>query len=575
LVRAARAPLLALVVLAARAPEVRAADAADTTQAADSSRGTWAEARGLADGGRYDEALAVIRRGLQRSPDDIDLRWLEAGVTGWAGRHEQAVRLYEGLVAQHPELVREVRTDLATERLWAGDPHGALRDLNVRLVEEPTDHDARVMRALALSHADRLSESLAAYDSLLTESPGDPDLELERARVLNWMGRNREAVRAYRDELARDPNDRGAQLGLARVENWSGLHRRAAARLAPLAQAPDVEPEVLKTLAYACYWSGDPGRARDWLDLYLAREPHDREGLELQDQLARELSPGLTGGVARSDDSDGLRIRTTTMELSLPIGRRNTATLGWQRDNVSDAGGTVDPLQYRGGLQTIWSAACVTRATFAVCDLGSSGGTSGEGELALTVRPDDRTRIDAGVSRDLIMTRLALTGGVAARTFVGGIDWSPAERFTLHADARQRFYSDDNRSQAEAAWARIQAYSDRTRKLALSVRGEQLRTRRDLDNGYYDPAQYQEWGPGAEMEWTPSPGVTISGNGWTGWQRERDAETRPFVNVSGRAEWTIRNLATLAIEGGRSNSNLQTTSGYERKQWAVSVTKGF
>src|SRR5439155_5921271 len=98
------------------------------------------------------------------------------------------------------ELVREVRTDLATERLWAGDPQGALRDLDVRLVEEPADHEARVMRALALSHADRLRESLAAYDSLLAESPGDAGLELERARVLNWMGRNAEAVKAYRAE---------------------------------------------------------------------------------------------------------------------------------------------------------------------------------------------------------------------------------------------------------------------------------------------------------------------------------------------------------------------------------------
>ncbi len=551
------------------------ADSAHAAARADSSRTAWGDARARADAGRYDDALTVIRRGLARHPDDIDLRWLEAGVTGWAGRHAEAVRLYEALAAQHPELVRELRTDLATERLWAGDPQGALRDLDVRLAEEPTDHDARVMRALALSHADRLTESLAAYDSLLAESPDDAALKVQRARVLNWMGRNREAIRAYRDELARDPDNRDARLGLAQVENWSGLHRRAIARLEPLAGSANAEPEVLKTLAFAHYWSGNTGGARDWLDLYLAREPYDPEGLELRQRIERESRPSLTGGYARSDDSDGLRIGTTTTELSVPLGTHNTVVLGAQRDNVRDPGGTVDPLLLTASLVTSWSAEWVTRAAGGTCDLGSSGGTSGVGELGVTWRPADRLRFDAGMARELVMTRISLARGISAQTWVGGADWSPSERWTLHADARQRFYSDDNRSQSEAAWVRNQVFSDRTRKLAVLARAEQLRTRRDLDNGYYDPAQYAEGGPGAEAEWTPRRDLTISATGWTGWQRERGAETRTFVNVSGRVEWVIEHLATLALEGGRSNSNLQTASGYERKRWAISVTRGF
>jgi hypothetical protein len=45
--------------------------------------------------------------------------------------------------------------------------------------------------------------------------------------------------------------------------------------------------------------------------------------------------------------------------------------------------------------------------------------------------------------------------------------------------------------------------------------------------------------------------------------------------VSGRVQWVIERLATFALEGGRSNSNLQSASGYERKRWAISVTRGF
>ena len=36
-----------------------------------------------------------------------------------------------------------------------------------------------------------------------------------------------------------------------------------------------------------------------------------------------------------------------------------------------------------------------------------------------------------------------------------------------------------------------------------------------------------------------------------------------------------RNAITLSLEGGHSNSNLSSSSGYERRFWAVSASKGF
>ncbi|HUK62607.1 MAG TPA: hypothetical protein VLV15_04710, partial [Dongiaceae bacterium] len=97
----------------------------------------------------------------------------------------------------------------------------------------------------------------------------------------------------------------------------------------------------------------------------------------------------------------------------------------------------------------------------------------------------------------------------------------------------------------------------------------------DLDNGYYDPEQYFEWGPGAEVEWTPRREATISGTVATGWQRERGAETRPLLNLFGRVEWVFEGFATIGLEGGRSNSSLGSASGYERSRWAISLSRGF
>src|SRR5205085_12038105 len=115
---------------------------------------------------------------------------------------------------------------------------------------------------------------------------------------------------------------------------------------------------------------------------------------------------------------------------------------------------------------------------------GEDRGTVGLFELALVWRPDDRTRLDVGVSRDVVMTQRALALGIGVRTFVAGIDWSPAQNLMLHADARQRFYSDENRAQAEAVAARWQAFANRQGHVAALVSGTQLRTRHDLDDGY-------------------------------------------------------------------------------------------
>jgi tetratricopeptide (TPR) repeat protein len=549
--------------------------AAPATTAADSVKAPWGEARHLADEGRHDSSLVVIRRALERHPDNVDLRWLEAGVTGWAGRHREAVTLYERLIADHPEVAGAVRTDLATERLAADDPKGALREIDLRLADDPADRDARRLRALALSHANRLRESLAAYDRLLREQPGDRDLTLERARVLGWMGRHREASAAYRGLLERDPADRSAQFGLAQNENWAGHHRRAAALFQAQATGEGADPEIYKGLAFAHDWAGEPDAARRALDAYLERVPTDREGLELSRRLAREEHPDLALGVGRSDDSDGLRVRTTHMELRWPLPSQTTAVLGWRRDNVQDPGGTRDPLSIGGGIEKIWSATWSTRGYAYYVDAGDSAGTAGLGEAAVTWRPADQTRFDFGLSRDLVMTRLSLAKGISAQTWVAGVDWDPVDRLGLHADARLRRFSDDNRAERFGLAARWRLCADRRANLHLTLAVEQLRTRFDLDHGYYDPALYREWGPGAEAEWNPSETVSLAAHGQTGWQRERGAETKPFYNVSASAGVEIARALRLSIEGGRSNSNLQSETGYERRWWAASIGRSF
>jgi tetratricopeptide (TPR) repeat protein len=529
-----------LATAAAAAPKAPVAAAAPAVSE-DAVHRVWTEARGLADSARYDSSLAVLRAALRQHGDNVDLRWLEAGVTGEAGRHRQSVALYQRLAADHPEIARDLRADLAMQRLWADDPGGAVKDFDLWLNQHPDDRDEREHRALALAHADRLPEALAAYDQLLGDRPDDTGLALERARVLAWMGR----------------------------------HRRATRDLERIVQDPHADPEARKALAFARYWDDDPVGARRDLDMYLARAPRDSEALDLSWRLKRERDASLRLAYERADDSDGLRVGTTTMELRWPLAPGTTGMVGWRRDNVSDPGGTQDPLQLTAGATHIWSPAWSAHGYYTHIDWGGSGGTPLGGDLGAIWRPVDRTRFDAGVSREPVITRLSLALGISVLNWVATADLAASEKLDFHLGGRALYYSDDNSAQRFTAAARYKAYSERRGDLAVTFGVDHLGTRLDLDNGYYDPASYVEWGPGVEAEWRPQEEWTLGLTSQVGWQTESDSPTQPFYNLEGSAEVIVDHVWTLGLEGGLGNSSLSSSSGYERKSWQASITRCF
>jgi tetratricopeptide (TPR) repeat protein len=543
--------------------------------AADPVMAAWNRARSLADQKRYDDGLEAIRAQLQAMPGNTDLLWLEAGITGEAGRNRDAVALYEKLMLDHPELARDLRRDLATQRLWAGDAAGAVRDLDLRLQEDPSDGEARKMRALALSHADRLAESLAAYDELRRESPGDVDLQLERARVLAWMGRNGRAAAAYREILRRHPDEARAKVGLAQNENWSGNHRRAAAIYAGMLKEGAEDPEITKGLAYAYYWDGRPEQSRAVLDGYLAQHPQDREGLQLARTLSHESSPSLTTGYERSDDSDALRVRTTTMEYRHPLRRQLTAVARWRRDNVKDQEGNRDPLQIGAGLEKTWSDRWSGQLFLSRLAPARDEDADVLGEANLTHRPADRVRIDAGFAKDQVLTRLSLADRIALRILTAGVDWQATDKASVSVAERLRFYGDGNRATLTSAAARQWVITERRMRLGLTFRVEQLRTDQDLDHGYYDPERYTEFGPGAELELKPDERWTFGFAGQIGQQQEKGSDQEPYHNFTATAEIPLGDALGVSLVGGRSNSNLSSASGFKQNRWAAYLTTRF
>jgi tetratricopeptide (TPR) repeat protein len=476
-------------------------------------RDPWRDARALADRGKPDSALALLRTELAREPRAFGLRWLEAGVTGETGRHAEAAALYQRLSGEFPDRAHELFADLARELGWAGR------------------HDA----------------AIAAWTRALAREPGSAEAELGLAQYENWSGRHRRAARRLEALTARD----GAPgAGASAAEAW-------------------------KTLAFARYWDDDPEGAQAALARHRVLAPDDAEALGLGALIAREQGSRLELGHGRSNDSDGLNVSSPTLELSWPLAPRTGASLAWTHDLAEDAGGSGVATRWSAGVRTRWSPAWTTTARGAVTTWDSAGGARLGGEAGLIARPADGLRLELVAAREPILTRLAMRETVSLLTWALAADLSLAPRLALHADARAGSYSDGNRSERTSLSAGWRAHDSRAWELSAFVALDQLNVHRDLDHGYYDPDFHREWGPGLEVTHRPGPRWSMAARARTGWQREKGSTTESMVGLSGRLEWQPDLDWTVAAEGGAGDSNLQSESGYRRSWWRLSAARGF
>jgi predicted Zn-dependent protease with MMP-like domain len=147
-------------------------------------------------------------------------------------------------VSADPERVARA-LDVAEDELDEGDVAAALRLLEdarhaARRIGDP--HllgQVEVLRAEALSEADRFAAALDAATAACAASPDDADAHYQRGRALYRLGRMEEAARAFVTATRLAPDDAVSWHALGRSSVWIGDDRaardafRRAARLDP------------------------------------------------------------------------------------------------------------------------------------------------------------------------------------------------------------------------------------------------------------------------------------------------------------------------------------------------------
>jgi YaiO family outer membrane protein len=204
-----------------------------TTRPAAGQSAALDAARAHARAGRLEEAVALYTGVIQAHPEDLEARKERARVLGWLHRHAEALADYDRVLAVTPgdveALVGRARVLVRMDRI-----DEAARALRAAAVEHPDVADADLALGAVLLRQGHTDEATAAFTRARALAPGEPAplVGLARARAAagdaaGAAAARQDALAAFERRLAREPSDRDARVGRAQL--LGGLGRDAEA----------------------------------------------------------------------------------------------------------------------------------------------------------------------------------------------------------------------------------------------------------------------------------------------------------------------------------------------------------
>lgn len=196
--------------------------------------------------GGYDEAATHLEAVAKQTPDDPEVAARLARCYNLLGRPDDARRLIDAALAQHPDHAPCLRTrgQLALTARPA-DPAAAEADLRRAVALAPTDYQTQNLLFQALQQQGKVGEAkeqLKAAEAVrdraerigelssrkLAEYPLDPALHYEMGKLLLDGGRADAAVEWLQNALKLDPTHRPSHAALAAYHEDRGDREKAA-----------------------------------------------------------------------------------------------------------------------------------------------------------------------------------------------------------------------------------------------------------------------------------------------------------------------------------------------------------
>jgi len=215
-------------------------------------------------------AEQAFRNALRLRPDIHAVRpWLGAALVQ-EGRFDEATEVYAPLIGV-PGFETAAELGLADVARGAGRHEEAIVRYRGVLERDPAQPGPAIALGRLLASLGRADEAFAVYDAVLAVVPDD-GVRAARADLLAATGRVPEAVDAWSDVLLRDPGNLGVRSHLAQGEELLGRLDEASRNAEAVLRKRGGDVNLLLLRARAQLRGGDAEAARATLDPLLRAE---------------------------------------------------------------------------------------------------------------------------------------------------------------------------------------------------------------------------------------------------------------------------------------------------------------
>ncbi|TXH77242.1 MAG: sulfotransferase family protein [Lysobacteraceae bacterium] len=190
---------------------------------------------------RLPEAEAALRAWLKEHPTDVVAIRMLGELAVRVGRNAEALRLFARCLELAPGF-REARQHYALVLHRDQQSAKALEQLDLLLVDDPTNPGARTLKAAVLCRLGEYARGIALYEELLRDYPHNARVWMSYGHALKTEGRQAEAIAAYRRCTEEDPGFGEAWWSLANLKTFRFDDDDVARMRAQLARA-DLDAE--------------------------------------------------------------------------------------------------------------------------------------------------------------------------------------------------------------------------------------------------------------------------------------------------------------------------------------------
>jgi tetratricopeptide (TPR) repeat protein len=491
------------------------------------------------------------------------------------GKIDEALRLYNAILAQHPDDVMAL-TRTGMLHSWRKDFTEAVRRFDRVLAIDPKNAMVRMERAKVLSWAKEYGKAEKAFREILASEPNNVDAQLGLSRTLSWSGNQKAARIEYQHVLDRDPKNVDAIIGVAQTYAWSG---DSASARTWYAKALEIQPdrrEAILGLAYVDLGEGDVFYASQRTSQLESRFPADVEVRDLRAAVSHASAPTFRLAYDHTDDTDENETDLVNAEATMPLPHRADMSIGYARYELSDSlsrEGTAHSafvsfllrpssrqrLTLRGGVDRLekTDGSSTNEPTGRI---GWAAGMGGKVEATL-----DAER------RPFRATTVSLDNEIMLDAYTAGLYFRPVPSVRLNGNAGVWRFSDSNqRNSFDAGISYV--WPLKPLRVETGYAYHYFDYDKAVAHGYFDPQNFHANAFTVDLN---KEFRTVYAHGFveTGWQsfefRGTKSDRDRYLTWAAILGFRLTPLVSLEFAGIKSNSSIQNPSGFESTEYAA------